>query len=58
MSKPRPLPALLLATAAACAASEPQVPVVPEVVDFHGLEQRLEPSSGEKALLVNFWATW
>ena len=34
------------------------VAVVPEVVDFHGLEQRLEPSSGEKALLVNFWATW
>jgi len=53
--------ALLVATAAtACAASEPIVAelMIPEVVDFQALMARLEPSSGEKALLVNFWATW
>ena len=50
--------ALLLASA--CAVPEPTVaePTVPEVVDLQALQERLEPSSGEKALLVNFWATW
>jgi len=30
----------------------------PELVDFAGLQERLMPSGQEKALLVNFWATW
>lgn len=32
--------------------------VVPEVVDLAGLSKHLEPTGSEKALIVNFWATW
>ncbi len=37
---------------------KPDAPVTPDVVDLAGLQARLTPSSGEKALLVNFWASW
>ncbi len=46
---------LLAAVPAACGVSQPPVP---EVVDLPALEARLRPAAGEKALLVNFWATW
>ena len=33
-------------------------PQTPDQVSFEELSARLTPSSGERALLVNFWASW
>ena len=38
--------------------AEPSAPVTPDVVDLAALTERLAPAGEEKALLVNFWATW
>jgi hypothetical protein len=62
----RPLLLGALALAAACSAHtaspsiavKPDGPITPDVVSMEALTARLEPSAGEKALLVNFWATW
>ena len=44
----------------ACAGEElpPLSGPAPEVVTLDALKARMTPSGGERALLVNFWATW